>query len=184
MLLRVILNSLRVGIFSSFLKDTYGKVFVMALPYCLFSSFFKIFVTFLLFCFLPFILNLYINLRFPLSFCNKIWESKVSLVFMQLNPPISVFSNNFRDCWHSNTTFTFITVYATVKRTCWIAFEIVEFDFFYLKSSLVIRKFHVIVSWELPSLLNSPKFTIFNILYSFLTDWYSSSEIMLPFSFE
>ena len=109
--------------FLVFLIHPYGEGFVMQLPYWLFSSIFNFFVTILLFSFVPFTFNLYINLRFTLSFGNKIWESKVSLVFTQLTPPIGVFPN-------SNTAFTFITVYAIAKRYHWIAFARVEFKLF------------------------------------------------------
>ena len=100
---KISLNSARVGGRSLFLIHPYGNGFVMAIPYWLSLSILKILDEILFVCFLPSIVKSNTIFSFLFSSINTS-VSKASLVFTQLNPPISVFSNT-------------LTYSASVRRT-------------------------------------------------------------------
>ena len=88
----ILLNSARVGGWSLFLIQPYGNGFVIAMPYWLFSSILIILDEILFVCFLSSINKSNITFSFLFLSINTS-VSKASHVFMQLNPPINVFSN-------------------------------------------------------------------------------------------
>ena len=75
-----------------YIIQPYGNGFVIAMPYLLFSSILIILDENLFVCFLSSINKSSITFSFLFLSINTS-VSKASLVFMQLNPPINVFSN-------------------------------------------------------------------------------------------
>lgn len=86
------------GLVFPFFIQPYGRDFVIALPYWLFSSIFNIFIVILFlpfFCFILFILASYISVKSSASFFDKsIWNSNARRVFTELKPPIRVLSKS------------------------------------------------------------------------------------------
>ena len=95
---KVLLSSVRLGRCSCFFIQPYGRALVIACLYWLFSSILSILVDILFVCFFPSMYKYNMTFSFLLLLSN-ISVSKASLVFTQLKPPISVFSNTLTCSW-------------------------------------------------------------------------------------